>query len=866
MNIINKLTVRHLKENKKRTLVTVIGVIISVAMITAVVTLSFSFMDLLQRETMKQVGEWHVVYKDVNLAQISEIEADEGTKRVILSQDRGYGDLEGSINQNKPYLFVKSYNTVGFEQFPIELSGGRLPETTNEIVLSDAIADNADVHYEIGDEITVDIGERQFLSVEPEGKIDQTYSLEMVDDQIDEELINTMEESYTVVGFIDRPTWEPSWAPGYTAITYIDEDMLKEGELVNASVVLEDVTSSIYDDAENIATENQISNVSYNNDLLRYYGVTDNDGLGQTFFGLSAVIISVIMIGSIALIYNAFAISVSERSRHLGMLSSVGATKRQKMNSVFFEGAIIGLISIPIGLLSGFLGIGATFWFINSFLEGALNVTEELRIVVTPILLVISVAISMLTIFISTYLPARKASKVSAIDAIRQTTDVKLTKKAVKTPKIVRVIFGVEAEIALKNLKRNKRRYQVTVFSLVISIVLFLTVSFFTASLERSLKMSQDGVNFDIQIQLNQADEEEKEQLTTSITALPDVTESSVMKQLDIHSFVPEEKLGEQLAEQVKDDQTQLIEGGYPYYVEVNSLKDEALDAYATEIGVEPDLLRDKTSLRGILVDTVSYYDHQTEKVIESRVIESEVGSTIPLSKFDWETEEKTSISDIEISALTGELPMGGISGYEGGLQFFVSEDAFDDWIDFYELEGSVTEVYLNSADPLKTQSEIEEVSDTNIYVHNVFQRRQQEEQMILMMSIFTYGFIALITAISVANIFNTISTSISLRKREFAMLKSVGMTPKAFTKMMNFESLFYGIKALLYGIPISIGVMYLIHYSMMNSFDFNFSLPWLDLLYVIIAVFVIVSSAMLYSISKVKEENIIDALKQENI
>jgi len=843
-----------------------IGVIISVAMITAVVTLSFSFMDLLQRDTMNQQGEWHVVYKDVNEEQISEIEADEGTKRVLLSEDRGYADLEGSANQNKPYLFVKSYNTVGFEQFPIELTDGRLPETTNEIVLSDAIADNADVHYEIGDEITVDIGERQFLSVEPEGKIDQTYSLRMVDDQIDEELINRKEESYTVVGFIDRPTWEPTWAPGYTAVTYIDGDALEEDQLVNASVVLENVTRSIYDDADKIAVENQISNVSFNDELLRYYGVTDNDGLGQTFFNLSAVIISVIMIGSIALIYNAFAISVSERSRHLGMLSSVGATKRQKMNSVFFEGGIIGLISIPIGILSGFLGIGVTFWFINSFLEGALNVTEELRIVLTPMLLVISVAISMLTIFISTYLPARKASKVSAIDAIRQTTDVKLTKKAVKTPKIVRIIFGVEAEIALKNLKRNKRRYQVTVFSLVISIVLFLTVSFFTASLERSLQMSQDGVNFDIQIQLNQADEEKKEQLATSITALPDVTESSIMKQLDIHSFVPEEKLGEQLADQVKYDQSQLIEGGYPYYVEVNSLKDEALDTYAREIGVEPDLLRDKTSLAGILVDTVSYYDYETEKVIESRVIESEVGSTIPLSKFDWETEEKTAISDIEISALTGELPMGGSSGYEGGLQFFVSEDAFDDWVDFYELEGSVTEVYLNSADPLKTQAEIEEVSDTNIYVHNVFQIRQQEEQMILLMSIFTYGFIALITAISIANIFNTISTSISLRKREFAMLKSVGMTPKAFTKMMNFESLFYGIKALLYGIPISIGVMYLIHYSMMNAFNFNFSLPWMDLLYVIIAVFLIVSLAMLYSISKIKQENIIDALKQENI
>ena len=95
--------------------------------------------------------------------------------------------------------------------------------------------------------------------------------------------------------------------------------------------------------------------------LLRYYGVTANDQLRMTLFSLAGIIMSVIIIGSVALIYNAFAISVSERARHLGMLSSVGATKKQKRNSVFFEGAVIGAISIPIGILAGIAGIGITF-------------------------------------------------------------------------------------------------------------------------------------------------------------------------------------------------------------------------------------------------------------------------------------------------------------------------------------------------------------------------------------------------------------------------------------------------------------------------------------------------------------------------
>ncbi len=166
----------------------------------------------------------------------------------------------------------------------------------------------------------------------------------------------------------------------------------------------------------------------------------------------------------------------------------------------------------------------------------------------------------------------------------------------------------------------------------------------------------------------------------------------------------------------------------------------------------------------------------------------------------------------------------------------------------------------------MATQQQIEEMKESNIYVYNVYKSRQQEEQMVMLMSVFAYGFIVLITAISIANIFNTISTSISLRKREFAMLKSVGMTPKGFNKMINYESIFYGIKALLYGLPISVVLMYLIHRSLMNSFNYVFTLPWLSMLYVIAAVFVMVSSSMLYSSSKVKKENIIDALKQENI
>ncbi len=868
MNIINKLTLRHLKQNKRRTLVTILGVIISVAMVTAVATISVSFMDLLQRQTIAGAGEWHVLYKDVNKEQLEAVKNDEATKALVLSRDRGYALLEEGENKNKPYLFIKEYNAQGFEQFPIELSQGRLPQEDNEVVISEEIAENAKVDYAMGDQLVLDIGER--FNKDSVQELSQRDPLQVENGKNTETLKGSETKSYTVVGTIKRPTWEPTWATGYTIITYIDESMIGANETVNASVVLNKVKNSLYTHAEDLAKKNQIEikKIEYNDDLLRYYGVTNNDNLSSTIYSLTAVIMAIIIIGAVSLIYNAFAISVSERSRHLGMLSSVGATKRQKRNSVLFEGAIIGLISIPLGIIAGLGGMGITFWFINPMIQGSINGTGTLTVSVTPWSILIACVVSMMTIFISAYLPARKASKISAIDAIRQTADVKLTGKAVKTSMFMRKLFGIEAEIGLKNLKRNKRRYQATVFSLVISIVLFLAVSFFTASLTRSLELTQDGVAYDIQVGVSMRSEstERVDQLLKSIASLNNVTEARVIKDLSLNSWIDKESIAMELNGEVEADTSILRNGKYPYYIGIHALNDENLQAYAMEIGADYDQLVNPKKLTGIVIDTIPYKDMKAGKFVETKAINTKLGETIDLFYTDSETEEETYLNKLEIGALTDQSPIGVLPAGVGGLTIIVSEQALEQLMGDHEIPNFLIQLLLKSTDPIATQHQIEDLNERNLYIHNVYQRRQNDEQMILLMSVFTYGFIVLITAISIANIFNTISTSISLRKREFAMLKSVGMTPKGFSKMINYESIFYGIKSLLYGLPISVFVMYLIHRSMMNSFDYSFDLPWISISYVIAAVFIIVGSAMLYSSAKVNKENIIYALKQENI
>jgi putative ABC transport system permease protein len=862
VNIVNKLTIRHLKQNKRRTLVTIIGVIISVAMVTAVTTLGTSFLDLLKRQAIANDGEWHVIYNNVNREQVEAIKSDEETEKLILSSDLGYAPLEGSDNVHKPYLFIKAYSKDGFRQFPVELSEGRLPEKANEIVISDTIETNGKVTYKIGDELPLNVGKRMFEE-ESGAKVELTQQdpLRMWEDKVNEQLIGKEKRTFTIVGVIKRASWEPTWAPGYTVITYMDESNLKDFDSVNAVVVLEKVKKSLFKHAKGLADKHGIKQLGFNTELLRYYGVTDNDGLNQTLNMLTTVIMSVIILGSVALIYNAFAISVSERARHLGMLSSVGATKRQKRNSVFFEGVIIGLISIPIGVLSGILGMSVTFWFINRFLEGALGVTESLELTVTPYSIIGACLVSIITIFISTFIPARKASKITAIDAIRQTADIKLTSKAVKTSWMVRGLFGLEAEIGLKNLKRNKNRYRVTVFSLVISIVLFLSVSFFTDSLKKSLILSQKGINYDIQISTSGDSTTNVAGLYTKINELPDVTGSTVMKKLDLVALVDKEMVTDGIKDAIN-----LEDGKAPYYIVINGLDEKSFKQYADQVGVDREHLNSPDQLSGIVVDTISYEDGQTGKFIETKAIDTNIGDKIDLLYEDYEAVKKIPLGNLKVAGVTDQLPMGVYSTGPGGLNVIVSDQVMQQIVDDNLEKNVQTDLFLNSSDPMKTQQDIEEMKEPNVYIYNVYQNRQREEQLVMLMSVFTYGFIVLITAISIANIFNTISTSISLRKREFAMLKSVGMTSKSLNKLISYESIFYGIKALFYGLPVSIGIMYLIYKGTMNSFDYHFWIPWVSLGICFGSVFVIVGSAMLYSIGKVKKENIIETLRQENI
>jgi len=888
VNIVNKLTMRHMKENKRRTLVTVIGVIISVAMITAVTTLGLSFLDVMKRQSIASEGNWHLKYSEVPVNMLDMLEQSAYADELIVEHDEGFAllseqGLEGE--KHKPYIHVTAYNEAAFVKLPLKLLEGRLPEGANEIVVPQHFLNhfNKDSHI-IGETMTITLGERDNPELWEEDtvfRLNQNYSILFdADHTTKETLIGDHQVTYTVVGIIERLNWEYGVSPGYSFLSGLDQDTLPQDATITARLYTDKPDKDIFEEGERLfnALKLEVDNVNYyaNSELLRSHFVSSHDGFIVTIYSLLAIVMGVIMVGSISLIYNAFGISVADRSRYLGMLASVGATRRQKRNSVFFEGLIISAMSIPVGILGGLSGLAITFAVINPTFRDALGLEVGFEVKMNLWTLLLTIGISLITVLLSVWWPAKRAAKVSAIDAIRQSQDVKLSGKQVKTSKLMRKLFGIEADIALKNIKRNKRRYQITVFSLVISIILFLTVSYLTESMKQALFSTNTGLNYDIQIGYSENDDPNIE----AMLGYEGIKEYNLIQTAQSSAnistqYVPETNISPVVGgEDFKPEEL-------GFNIKIVALEDEQLKSIAGQAGIDASQLFDTSHPQAILYNVISYYHQFEKRYVTEKVLTQATDLMIQL--MDWRSEQveeengeigyishEVEGKSIELVGSTEVAPLGVARGGEympNRITLYVSQAVIKELGNNTELYVDDYELYITSDNPIALEEDIRKSQQfDNYYIRNVFKQKQEEEAMIFIVSVFSYGFISLITLISIANILNTISTSIQLRKREFAMLRSIGMTKKGFYRMINYESILYGMKSLLYGLPISFGIMLLIYWSMLNTSYYPFQVPWLHLGIMFIGLFMIVGLSMLYSGSKVKKGSIVDAIKQENL
>ncbi len=845
MNILSKLSIRNLKLNKKRTISTIIGIILSVALICAVASMGISFQATLVENAINETGYYHLKISDVTDENIESLKNNRDIKDVLTISEKGYGKLENSQNVDKPYFKLYSMDKKLFEFLKFNLIDGRFPTNNNEIIISEHIIENAKVNYKIGDKIKVNIGERVTLDD------DKLYYMNPYNKE-DEKLINTQEYEFTIVGIIERPNmnFEAYSDPGYTIIStnmeaekqeaYITLKNPKEYKKSIPNIVGASSYDSIVGLGENADQKLKYDNYQVNEELLRWEAFAFSDSTVNMLYAVIGVVIFIIIFASVFCIRNSFAIATTEKMKMYSMLASVGATKKQIKKNVIFEGLLLGVVGIPLGIISGFFAVFVLLQIVNNLLGEQLLAHVDgivFKISILPILL--SVILGIITIYLSARSSAKRASKVSPIEGLRNSSDIKIKNKNLKVPKIISKIFKTGGILAYKNLKRNKKKYRTTVISISISIFIFITMNSFITNMFDLTNNYYEDYNYNLLISGDLKTEEIKK-----IVSNDTVESYSILYNTDGTYKI------KNLDKIIANDSYPVteIDGEAYTSLQIVALDSSAFKEYAKRIKVNYEDVKNA----GILCDEYQIYDETSEKQKEVRRYKYEKGDTI-------EGEYKNEKLKIKVGAVSQTKPDGIEKTYYSDGFLVVDKGQFKN----LNFRFDVMTIQSNNATSL--QKEIDNINkNTNVY--NIEETAKQEKSMALVIKIFLYGFIAVITLIGVTNIFNTITSNMELRQKEFAMLKSIGMTKKEFNRMINLETIFYGVKSWVYGTILGLLGTFAMYKAFSVKIEQGIYIPINAIIISAIFVFIFVFIIMRYSISKINKQNTIETIRNENI
>lgn len=849
MSILNRLTIKNLRLNKKRTIVTIIGIILSTALMVGIGLLFSSFQDLMIRDTIGYNGKYEANYGDVDLNKLNNIKDKDFT--YFYEKPIGFSKIESS-NEYKPYMYITSVNKEYFNE--LKLVDGSFPKNENEVVISNHVITNGGLNYKVGDIVTFTYGSRNI-----DGDITLANS-ELVDGEF---LTNEGTHTYKIVGIVDRSNFESYSASGYTAFTV---DVNSDKGNVNLYVMF-NKNKKIIKQSEELAKElNYNGDINYNSTLLALYGESTYGNVMSSMGGMMIIMLSLVSIGCIIVIYNSFAISVMERKKEFGLLSSIGATKRQLSHTVFFEAVVVGVIGIILGILGAYIGIGCVVLVINNLISDMLD--YKLYLVTNPLFIIIPVIFMIVVIGVSAFIPSRKASKVSPIEAIRQNDDIKINKKKIKTSKFVNKLFGIEGEIALKNIKRNKKKYRVTIVSLFISIVLFISFSSYMNYTLNTASSVMGEVPYDYQISYFGDDpNNDKEALDkiNEIVKSSDVKEYvsySVSNLSIIGNYTYSDEYLDFYKSAYGDDGIKALNNLKYQYISIYILDDNSYNKYKKLIGIDNDSVILLNKFKGVSYGNNKRVNYDIPVINNGNI-------NIKICNFDNDEDVDTTkycnknIDNIFVTNKSFDLIEE--FSYMDDFKLIVNKKLYDSISDSSTHYTQFNIISDNTNNIDKLTKDLDKYSNVNYT--NIKEAMKQANNLILVVKILMYGFISLVTLIGVTSVFNTISTSMALRKREFAVLRSIGLTNRGFNKILFFESLFFGMKSLIFAIPVSIGITVLIHYALADMVSIStIIIPWKYIIISIVSVFVIVLLTMMYSTSKIKKHNIIEQIREENI
>ena len=881
MKLLNKLTLKNLRLNKVRTIVTIVGIMLSAALITVV-----SGMALSGRQTMIDAqknwsGDYDVSLDIIDTAKIDEIRQNRNVENAYYTEIAGYAKEQLANGKDGLYSVIAMSKNAFDGCFDFSLKEGRFPNNSDEAVVTKNFTTPDGKTVKVGDKITFDMG----ILTDKDGSALSLEDLYIISSNDFKEcsVKDEKQKTYTVTGITETPNTGELYAPmpNFRIFTVSDEKAPAEAirtkhinklyiaytpqsegnYLQNTADILGFNIDENDESQDRISEEHQkisgVNGYSFNTALLSMKGYGSNEATNTVIFSLAVIIIIIVMLASVFVIRNSFAISITEKTSMYGMLASVGATKRQIRRNVLFEGFILGLIGIPLGILLG-LGVNAILiTILNSVLSDMLS--GATFVFVTPTIPIIcAIVLSAVTIFCSSFFIALRASRIPPLVAIRGNEDIKVkNNKPYRTSKLTKKLFGVGGEIASKSLKRSRKKYRTTVISIVVSVAMFIAVSAF---MDYGMTYTEHYYG--------------KTDYSYTVVGIDSKQAQTIEKMPEIENYltvgsqygcvsadVPVNECGENFlydnADGTKSFSVEFLEFEHDTFVQIcrelkldyNEVKGGVL-AYSK---VTPDYGEGSRSYD----EPVPLYgkDAPTKFIVYGN---DEEGNELKTGKLKvssvFDEIPKSADSVIGEGTIFGQ---GLIIGEQGVISSQVGKG------------GCAVTLYANTSDHTSLTNRIEsmEGADDSIYIYDYEEIVRQFNAVMLIVGIFVYGFIGVISLIGLTNIFNTISTNMQLRSKEFASLKSIGMTKKEFNRMIRLESLMYGIKSLLIGIPLGVlGVFAIFSAFSKGSVPMSFVFPWKAILISIAAVFIVVWLIMKYSISKVNKQNIIETIRNDNI
>lgn len=938
MNLMKKLTLKNLKLNRKRTIVTIVGIILATALLSALVTLVSSFQYSMIEYQKQKDGDFHVKFSNVKMSELSEFKNNRNIESTFETMGMGFAKLNGCKNEDKPYAYVMATDEAGFEKGCFNLIEGRMAKNEDEIVIPRHLKTNGRIDIKVGDEITLDVGKRYDSNTEGVISENSAYENEA------ETLTDTVTKHYKVVGIMERPGYgmEDYSAAGYTFVTYSDElaaidngtkseaseadttltvysrytqKALRNKDAVTADII--GVDEKLFEKANDSSVEmsaeesdrflKEMENAKYdiymNGFLISYECVFPIDGSFKALFTVAAVVALIIILTSVYCIKNSFNISITEKIRQYGMLASVGATRRQIKSSVKTEAAMLGVVGIPVGTMSGILASLVLVKVVNALSASWLNFALSFHTSLPA--LILAVIMSIATIYFSATGSARRAAKVTPLEAIRNTKEIKIKSAKLKTPAIIGRIWGIGGVISYKNIKRNNKKYRTTVTSIVICSVTFIVISYFMSMAFSVVGMSYASADYNIGINMSCKKELDIEKLSKLVSGIEGVDDYLVGAGYDFDVRKPKytKEYGE-YCRQVYDNSEDVSQ-----MFLITVLDDKSYDKYASDAGIK------NAAAGAILVNkgTFDVYNENSLKYVkkEMELYKYKAGDTIECgynvyddassddNAVEGDTESSTEINtednsgyvdeetinngvrktlDVTIAGVTDKVPIG-YKGYSYATLLFMNKKGFESlWADgkSNELKQRYVSysayVVAENADEYQDTFEKEtegnpEYSQISFYVSNLDKQMRDEKSLFTLLGVFAYGLIVVIALIGITNIINTLSTGMELRSREFATLRSIGMTDKQFAGMVRLESVFISVKALVIGVPLGILISYLLC-VIMNRMDgaIIYEPPYKAIILCIVVVIMLIYAIMKLSMMKLRHNNIIETIKNENL